>query len=374
MATNNYEIDYNDDRFTKVEEDKQMAVNDLNNTYGSMINQSDQFYQNQIQANDDYAKQQQDIQQQNTNFVIEKIEQQKQQAEKDYTKEQKGAYTDWQKQSNQYGVNAEQMATQGLSNTGYSESSQVSMYNQYQNRVTTARESYNKAVLEYDNAIKDAQLQNNAKLAEIAYQSLQAKLQISLEGFQYKNTLLLDQVAKKQELDNTYYGRRQDVLAQINQENSLAEQVRQYNENKAFQEKQYNESIRQYNEKMAYQKERDRVADSQWQKTYDLQKKASSGSSGGSRSSGGSSGGSASIKKTSGNTSVNKTQTAKKSLPAISSKAHKLINEYKNKVKMGIPSTQQAYKMMAMAQVNSDFKNGKLTEGEVRYIVNTLGL
>ena len=86
-------------------------------------------------------------------------------------------------------------------------------------------------ILNYNNAIKDARLQNNSKLAEIAYQSLQAQLQLSLEGFQYKNQLVLEQANKKVEMDNMYWGRYQDVLNQINTENALNEQIRQFNQN-----------------------------------------------------------------------------------------------------------------------------------------------
>ena len=170
-----YDINYEDPKFQQVEADKNVAMNEMNNTYDNMISQSDKYYQDQINATKDFANTQQQLQQQNTDFAIEQVEQQKAQAEKDYTKEQSGAYVDWQKQSNQYGATAEAQAAQGLNNTGYSESSQVSMYNTYQNRVATARESYNKAVLNYDNAIKDAQLQNNSKLAEIAFQALQTQ-------------------------------------------------------------------------------------------------------------------------------------------------------------------------------------------------------
>ena len=243
-----YDINYNDPKFQQVEAEKQAAITDLNNTYSQMINQSDQYYQDQINATKDYATQQQQIQQENTDFAIEQVNQQKAQAEKDYTKEQSGAYVDWQKQSNQYGANAEVQAAQGLNNTGYSESSQVSMYNTYQNRVATARESYNKAVLNYDNAIKEAQLQNNSKLAEIAFQALQTQLELSLQGFQYKNQLILDQVAQKQQLDNTYYSRYQDVLNQMNTENAMAEQIRQYNESLALEKQQMQEQIRQFNQ------------------------------------------------------------------------------------------------------------------------------
>ena len=253
MATN-YSINYEDERFKNVETEKQAAIDESSKVYDNMIGEADKYYQDQINAAKDYANTQQELQQQNTDFAIEQVNQQKEQAQKDYIKEQKGAYVDWQKESNRYGVNAEQQAASGLTGGGYSESSQVSMYNTYQNRVATARESYNRAVLNYDNAIKDAMLKNNSALAEIAYQALQTELELALSGFQYKNTLILEQAAKKQELEDTYYNRWQDVLSQINKENTLAEEVRQYNENLALQKAQIEEEKRRYNESLKLQK------------------------------------------------------------------------------------------------------------------------
>ena len=233
-------INYNDSRFTAVEEDKKQALNTVNNTYNSMINQNDKFYQDQQNLVKDYENTQKEIQQQQTDFTIEKVEQQKQQAQQDYTKEQKASYVDYQKQSNQYGANAEAMAARGLNYTGYAESSQVSMYNTYQNRYATARETYNRAVLNYDNSIKEAQLANSSALAEISFNSMQKQLELALEGFQYKNTLLQAQLNAQNETEDRYYARWQDVQNQINTENALAEQQRQFNQQMALEREQFN--------------------------------------------------------------------------------------------------------------------------------------
>lgn len=240
MPTNtpNYSINPEDERFTQVDEAKQQAMTELEQTYGGMIGESDKFYQAQIDASKQWADTQSQLQQEQTDFTIEQIEQEKDQAQKDYLKEQSGAYVDWQKQSNQYGVAAEQQASAGLAGSGFSESSQVAMYNQYQNRVAVAKESVNKAILNYNNKMTEARLQNNSIQAEIAFNSLKEQLSLSLEGFQYKNQLILDQANKKVELENTYWARYQDVLAQINQENALAEDVRQFNENQLWQTEQ----------------------------------------------------------------------------------------------------------------------------------------
>ena len=270
----NYDIDYNDQRFTQVENDKDVALSDLEKTYTDMIDNSDSYYQAQIDASKDWADKQTQLQQEKTDFAIEKIEQQKEQAKKDYIKEQSGAYVDWQKQSDPYGANAEQMAAQGMAGTGYSESSQVSMYNTYQNRVMTAREAYMRAVQNYDNSITEARLQNNSLLAEIAYNALRQQFELSLQGFQYKNTLILDKTAKKLEVDQMYYSRYQDVLQQINTENALAEQVRQYNESKALEREKLAEQKRQFEAQLAEEQR-------QFNETMEYNKSKSSGDSGG---------------------------------------------------------------------------------------------
>ena len=247
----NITVNYDDKRFGQVEADKKQAMTELEQTYGGMINDTDKFYQAQNDASKQWADKQSQIQQEQTDFTIEQIEQQKDQAHKDYLKEQSGAYADWQKQSNQYGVNAEQQAAAGMQNTGFSESSQVAMYTAYQNRVATARDALARANLNYDNAMKDARLQNNAKLAEIALEAYIKQTELALEGFQYKNNLLIDKTNQKIELDQMYHNRYQDVLAQINQENAMREQIRQFN-------LEYNEGIRQFNEEIARLKAKDK--------------------------------------------------------------------------------------------------------------------
>lgn len=233
-------VNYNDSRFKDVEKQKTQALNEVNTMYNNMINQSDKFYQDQINASNEYAETQKELQQQQTDFAIEQVNQNKEWAKQDYLKEQKGSYADYQKASNTYGANAEAMASRGLTGTGYAESSMVSMYNQYQNRVATARDGFNRAIVEYDNQIKEAQLQNSSKLAEIAYKALQTKLELSLQGFQYKNTLLQQQMDEKNKTEDRYYARWQDVLQQINTENALAEQQRQFNASMALQREQFN--------------------------------------------------------------------------------------------------------------------------------------
>jgi len=124
------------------------------------------------------------------------------------------AYVDWQKQSNQFGTEAERMAAAGMTGTGFSESSQVGMYNAYQNRVAVARESFGQAVVNYNNAITSARVQNNSALAEIALDALAQQSELIIQGFGYKNDLILQQANQKINLQNTYWQREFDILKQ----------------------------------------------------------------------------------------------------------------------------------------------------------------
>ena len=196
-----YEVNYDDERFQDVKDSEKTALKEHDDMVSGMVSQIDDKYNALVNASKDYQKEQERIQNEQTDFAIKQIEQKKAWAEKDYKKEQSGAYTDWQKQSNQYGVNAEKMAAQGLGGAGYSESSQVSMYNTYQNRVATAREAFLRTKENYDNSITQAQLQNSSVLAQIAADAQKEQLTLLLEGFQYKNTLVLEQAAQRRAIE-----------------------------------------------------------------------------------------------------------------------------------------------------------------------------
>jgi hypothetical protein len=234
-----YDINYEDQRFKEVESQQSAAISENEKLYSGMIDNSDKFYKAQVDASKKWADTQSKLQQEQTDFAIEKIEQQKAQAKKDYTREQSGAYVDWQKESNKYGAVAEKIASHGMAKTGYSESSQVNLYNTYQNRVASARETFANIMMNFDNGIKDARLQNNAALAEIRFKALQQQLELNLQGFQYKNQLLLEKANQKLNIKNTYYARYQDVLKQMNTENALAEQIRQFNASLAEEQRQF---------------------------------------------------------------------------------------------------------------------------------------
>lgn len=285
-------VDQNDSRLTSIEADRQQAIKQNSNTYNNLINESNKSYNNMINNTQQYYdnlnktmqqgyEKQNQAQQAQLQATIDNINVQKDRAERDYQKEQRGAYSDYQNHINPYGVQAEQMASNGLNNTGYSESSRTSMYNAYQNRVATARQTLQDALVDYNAQIVSAQNANNTAMAEL-WSNVYLKIaENALAGFQYKNQLEQNKLTTVQSLtqnrinnENTlqsrYDTRYQNMLSQINQE--ISNKQNQYNTALSIlqSDKKMQEDTRQFNENMAYQRERDRIKDAQWQKEYNL--------------------------------------------------------------------------------------------------------
>ena len=193
--------------------DYEQQLKNSNDAYDKMINDYKTEVGKQQQQLDDYETEQKNFQQEQTDFAIEQIEQKREQTEKDYIQEQQAAYGDYKRQTDPYGVNAEQMAALGLSRSGYSESSNVAMYTAYQNRVAVARASFQQATLEFDNAIKEAKLTNDINLAKIAAETLEKKLALSMDSVVYLGNLELEKAAAASSIKQTYYNREQDILA-----------------------------------------------------------------------------------------------------------------------------------------------------------------
>lgn len=258
-----YDVNYNDSRFTQVEQEKQSELDKYNQTYDALIDERNQFTNQQQDLVDKWEETQKQIANDNLNHQIDLYNQKKDKAEQDYQKEAKASYIDYQKEVDKYGVSRENVVNNGLSNSGYAESSKVDMYNTYQNRITTARESLNNIKLEFDNAIKEAQLANNATLAENALAALQQKLEIALEGFDYKTEQENNKLNWNYNINNTYYDRYKDVESQINYENEQAEAIRQFNEQLAYQKEQQRLEQQRWEQELAYQKEQDAIANAQ---------------------------------------------------------------------------------------------------------------
>lgn len=156
-----------------------------------------------------------------TDAVVNDLEGKKDELENSYDVESQAAYVDYKKASDPYGVNAEQMASMGMSNTGYSETSRVAMYNQYQNRVAVARAAFTKATADYDKAIADARMQNNVALARLASETYLKQAELSLYYVQKHDTLLAQKTTAIEEVNAKYTTKWQEILEQIEKEKEL---------------------------------------------------------------------------------------------------------------------------------------------------------
>lgn len=162
---------------------------------------------------DEQSKLQDQIIDTQTQQSVTRLEKDKENQEKEAIKQASGLYTDYKKQSQQFGVNQEQLIAQGLGNSGYAESLRVSLFNNYQKNVTNVMNTNAKLKAEFDLSIEETYKNADLQKAENAMSILEQK----------SNNLL-----------NIY-------------------------------------QLRKEQEKFLYQKERDKVADEQWERSFALQ-------------------------------------------------------------------------------------------------------
>lgn len=235
-----YEVDYNDSRLVNVRNEQAQKESEIKDRYDALANESKIYYDNQIENSKNWANKQTELQNNNLNQTLNEIQQTKEQTEKDYMREQKGAYADYQKQINPYSVRAEQMAANGLSNSGFSENERISKYLAYQNRYTSARESLNKALINVNNSIVQARNANDARIAEIAEKAMDEQLSLSLQAFNYRSTLMQEKEQRIAENTDRYNSQYQNVLAQINQEIENQKWWDNFNYEREQREKEFN--------------------------------------------------------------------------------------------------------------------------------------
>lgn len=333
-------VNYEDDRFLQVEEEKNQKLEETNKQFDDLMNEREDLTNQQNDLVNKWEQTQSENLDKQLQFQKDLIEQQRQEAQKSYEQEAKSAYTDYRKETDAYGVSREQQVGSGLGNTGYSESSKVSMYNTYQNRLATSKETMDKAYMEFDNAIREAQLTNDVTKAENALSALQQKLQIALESFNYKDTTTQNKLQWQQQINSDYYNRYQDVLNQINYENEQAE------------------AIRQYNEQMEFQRQQAELARQQWEKEFALQQQQAnrsySTSSGSSYSS---------------NSLTNGQQSGSNS--NIGTTAKQVVQYYDSIKGKNVAQNSTEGKI---ATIQDLYNKGRLSESDVRYLVKYLGL
>lgn len=184
----------------------------------------------QTQQND-YLEKQQQLNDKIVDTGVQKMQSQvdfeKQQYEQEAQKQAKALYANYQKEQNAYGANAEAMASQGLANSGYAESSRVNLYNNYQNDATNLmiEMTRQKAILDrqMNQAYFDADIQKAQNLARIYTQ----KMEMAMNTYQLRYTLYRDQVADEQWAQEFELQKRQLELSQANSDRDYQLQLMQ---------------------------------------------------------------------------------------------------------------------------------------------------
>ena len=205
---------------------------------------------NQNQMLDNALQQQQDITNKQTALNVAELERNKQEIDKDVDKTNKALYAEYRKATNPYGQNAENLASQGLANSGYAETTQTNLFNTYQRNVTDTLNNARDLKSDFDFQISKARQTGDITLAQNALAIYNQKMLLLTQEYELRNNR-----------EQFLYQKDQDKLAQSNWEKEYAMQQNQWQQT------------------FDYQKQRDAVADSQWQQEFDLSKKASASSS-----------------------------------------------------------------------------------------------
>ena len=297
-----------------------MSLSVTSNTTSTGYEDIDNLNKQQNELSNQMYENQQNIINTQTQQNIADIERNKQKLEEETTKTNKGLYADYLKQVNPYGATAENLASNGLGNSGVAETTRTNLYNTYQKNRTNTLNTAKNLLADYNNEIIKAKQNGDMQLAQFAqelytqkmnnlynnYQLLQNKEQLNYQKerdavgdkrweneFIYKQER--DQVADNQwqqqfdynanrdQIGDTQWQQQFDYDKYINDRN-YNYQIEQdnLNRNQWQQEFDYNKyaNERDYN----YQVEQDKLDRSQWQQEFNLSKKkaSSSGSSGGS--------------------------------------------------------------------------------------------
>lgn len=227
----------------------------------SLMNQQNNLLNEQQKKQADLINQQTQIQTDELNHEKEKID-------KDVDKTTSGLYTNWQKQANQYGAQAEQLAQQGLANSGYAETTKTALYNTYQKNVTDTLNNARDLKSDYDFKIAQARQQGSVQQAQAA-----------LDLYKQRAELLTQNYELRQNREQYLYQKERDKVSDNQWQKTFDEQVRQNEIENQWKQKNYDYqqqrdkvSDNQWQQNFDYQKSRDAVSDNQWQQNFDYQK------------------------------------------------------------------------------------------------------
>lgn len=331
---------------------------------------------------DNALQQQNDIVNKQTQMQVDSLARQKEDIDKEAIQQNKALYQDYRKASNPFGQQAENLASQGLGNSGYAETTQSRLYNTYQTNITATLNNARELKADVDFQINQARQTGDITIAQNALELYKQKMQLLSEEYDLRNNR-----------EQFLYQKEQDALAQSNWQKEFDYQKAQDDRNYNYQisrdkvsdaqwQKNYNYQVsrdkvsdKQWQKTFDYQKSRDKVSDSQWQKEYELSKKAKASSS---RSSGGSRRSYSTKKSSSGSTSNNSINidddTNKKTdnSDAIK-KIFETVDAMLKKTKTG-RGLQAVAKTGARQYIFRAVENGMISDKDAEALYNKLGL
>ena len=167
-----------------------------------------------------YRERQQDL----NNEIIDKglqktqaqVDFEKSQYEQEAQKAANALHSNYQKEQSDYGARAESIASQGLANSGYAESSRVSLYNNYQNNVTNIMNELNNEKAKLDLQMNQAYIDADIQKAQNMVSIYQQKMELAMNSYQLRYSLYRDQVADEQWAQEFELQKRQLELSQSN--------------------------------------------------------------------------------------------------------------------------------------------------------------
>lgn len=222
-----------------------------------MYDDIDNLEQQQNSLLQQQEQKQNDMINQQTQMQVDELNREKTKLEKETDKTNQGLYTNYLKQSNQYGAGMEQLAQKGLGNSGYAESTKTALYNNYQKSVTDTLNNSNNLYADYNFKIQQARQNGSIQQAQSALDLYSQKLNLLVQNYQLR-----------QDKEKFLYQKQRDQISDDQWQKSFDEQVRQNELENEWKQKQFD-----------YQKERDQVQDNQWLQQFNLSKKKSSVSS-----------------------------------------------------------------------------------------------
>ena len=220
----------------------------------------DKYVTSQNQGLDQQLQTMNDIADKSTQLQTERLARQKEDIDRETVQQNRAIYQDYKKNGNPFGQQAENLASQGLGNSGYAETTQARMYNTYQNNITSTLNTARQLKADVDFAINEAIKTGDITKGENALKIYAQRMQLASEEFDLRNN-------REQILYQRQYQRDRDAIEDKRWQT-------EFDYNKSVDDRNYKYQLSRDKIEDKYRKDRDKVSDSQWQKEYELSKKS----------------------------------------------------------------------------------------------------